>query len=262
MTISSVDIPSVDILGAKVDGPTASQAVEIIIEQVRNPDKKCRHIVVTGFHGLWIGHQDEEFLRFLNEAELFCPDGIAPIWLARLQGRALQGRVTGAELMEAVLHRCAREGIRSFFYGDSENTLTALAKWTAERFPGAEMAGSLSPPFRPLSDDEERAHVDIINASGADILWVGLGLPKQERWIARNRLRLRVPVAIGVGAAFRFSAGLVSRPPRWMGENGLEWVWRLCTEPAKVWRRVFIDGPQFWIVALAEVWRKRKSRGV
>ena len=126
-----------------------------------------------------------------------------------------------------------------------------------DRFPGAPVAGLMSPPFRALSDDEEAEHVAAINASGADVLWVGLGCPKQERWIARNRSRLTIPLAIGVGAAFRFHSGLVQRSPQWIGDAGLECVWRLAVEPRKMWKRDIIDGPRFIAAALADLWSVR-----
>lgn len=254
----SAGLPSVEILGAKVHGPTLEQAVDLIEGWIRKPSGSCRRVVVTGFHGLWIGHQDSEFRRLLNEADLFCPDGIAPVWLSRLQGRPLPQRLPGADLMEAFLRRAQKEGFRSYFYGDTDATLAALSRRIGERFPGAEIAGTFSPPYRELSDEEEAAHVEAINASGADVLWVGLGLPKQDQWIARNRHRLKVPVAVGVGAAFAFHAGTVSRAPQWVGDAGLEWFWRLAAEPRKMWKRDFVDGPRFIAPALADAWAKRR----
>ena len=249
--------PEATILGAKVHGPTLDEAIGLIDSWIAAPDGRCRSVVVTGFHGLWVGHQDPDFRQVLNDADLFCPDGIAPVWLSRLQGRGLPERVPGGDIMEAFLSRAGTMGHRSFFYGDTEDTLAALRDAVGSRFPAAPIAGTLSPPFRELSEAEEAAHVDIINASRADVLWVGLGCPKQERWIARNRHRLTVPVAIGVGAAFRFHAGLVSRAPAWIGDAGLEWAWRLAAEPKKMWRRDVTDGPRFIVAALADAWRTR-----
>lgn len=249
--------PSATILGARVHGPTREGAVELLADWIERKDGRCRSVVVTGFHGLWVGHQDREFHAILNATDLFCPDGIAPVWLSRLHGRPLPQRVPGADLMEAFFERAGEAGYSSYFYGDSPATLEALAGRLAARFPGAPVAGSLSPPFRPLSEAEEAEHVAAINASGADVLWVGLGCPKQERWIARNRTRLTVPVALGVGAAFRFHAGLVRRSPRWVGNAGFEWAWRLAAEPRKLWKRDLTEGPRFVAAALADAWHAR-----
>ena len=255
-SLSVSSLRSVKILGARVHGPTLGEAVQIIESWIAEPSGTCRMTVTTGFHGLWVGHQEPAFRDILNAADLFCPDGIAPVWLSRLHGRPLPARVCGSDLMEALLLRSQQTGYRSFLYGDTEETLSALKARLKSRFPGISV-GSLSPPFRPLDEAEEAAHIEIINASGADLLWVGLGCPKQEKFLARNRSRLTIPVAIGVGAAFRFHAGLVSRAPEWVGNAGLEWAWRLAAEPGKMWRRDMTDGPRFIVAALADAARMR-----
>jgi N-acetylglucosaminyldiphosphoundecaprenol N-acetyl-beta-D-mannosaminyltransferase len=258
--ICTNDLPSVEIFGVKVHGPTLEQAVAIIENWIEQPGHRCRQAIVTGFHGLWVAYRDESYRRLLNEADLFCPDGIAPVWLSRLHGHPLPQRTPGAELMERFFERAQHKGFRSYFYGDSETTLEALQECLAQRFPGKRIVGAFSPPFRPLSPEEEAAHVDAINASGADILWVGLGLPKQDQWIARNLPHLRTKSAIGVGAAFAFHAGTVSRAPKWVGDAGFEWMWRLAAEPKKLWRRDFKDGPRFVLAALADVFRAHGKR--
>ncbi|MBO0662452.1 WecB/TagA/CpsF family glycosyltransferase [Jiella sp. MQZ9-1] len=255
--LATASLPTATILGSRVHGPTLDEASRIVAQWIARRDGRCRHLAVTGFHGLWVGHREPDFQEILNAADLFCPDGIAPILLSRLSGRPLPQRVPGPDIMQKMLEIAQATGYRSYFYGDTETTLAALRERLRTNFPGAPVAGCISPPFRPLSAAEEAAHIDAINASGADILWVGLGCPKQERWIARNRARLTVPVAIGVGAAFRFHAGLARRAPRWLGEAGFEWLWRLAMEPKKVARRDFSDGPRFLVAALSEAVRLR-----
>jgi N-acetylglucosaminyldiphosphoundecaprenol N-acetyl-beta-D-mannosaminyltransferase len=120
------------------------------------------------------------------------------------------------------------------------------------RFPGATLVGSISPPFRPLSEAEDRSIVAAINGSGADIVWVGLGAPKQERWMADHRAALEAPILIGVGAAFDFHAGLVRRAPRFLQRSGLEWLFRLCMEPRRLWRRYLTNNPQFLVDVIAQ----------
>ncbi len=209
-------------------------------------------MVATGFHGIWEAHLDPRLREVLNSADLFCPDGIAPVWISRLRGEPLAGRVPGPELLAGFVARANRSGFRSFFYGDTEETLAALRTRLQSQFPGHVVAGTLSPPFRELGAEEECAIVNEINRARPDVLWVGLGLPKQEWWIHRNLEHLRVPVVIGVGAAFRLVSGRVRRAPGWMGAAGLEWMWRLAMEPSKMWRRDFIAGPRFIWRALAE----------
>lgn len=253
MTPGVDTLPNVEIFGIKVHGPTLEQALAIMESWVENPDGRCRQVIVTGFHGLWVAHEEPAYRRLLNGADLFVPDGIAPIWLSRLHGRPLPQRTPGPALMEAFLRRAQTNGYSSYFYGDSDGTLKGLRARIAERFPDSKVAGAFSPPFRALSDEEEAAHVAAINESRADVLWVGLGLPKQDQWIARNLHRLNVKIALGVGAAFAFHAGNVSRAPQWLGDAGFEWVWRLGAEPKKMWKRDFGDGPRFVLAALSDV---------
>jgi N-acetylglucosaminyldiphosphoundecaprenol N-acetyl-beta-D-mannosaminyltransferase len=257
--VSVDDLPCVEIFGVKVHGPTLDQAAGILESWIERPDGRCRQMIVTGFHGLWVAHEDPVYHRVLNQADLFCPDGIAPIWLSRLHGRPLPQRTPGAELMAAFFRRAQQKGFRSYFYGDSDATLDALRARVTEQFPGMGVASAFSPPFRALSDEEEAAHVAAINESGADVLWVGLGLPKQDLWIARNLHRLKAKAAIGVGAAFAFHAGAVSRAPRWLGDAGFEWVWRFAAEPKKMWKRDLTDGPRFVAAALADVIAARRA---
>ena len=251
----------VTILGAQIDRVATDDAVARIEGWIAERPPRPHHVVVTGFHGIWTGYRDPAFRTILNRADLFCPDGIAPIWLARLRGQPLPERVPGAELMRRVLLAADARGYSSFFYGDTEATLDALSRRLAGDYPGHRIVGVRSPPFRPLSPAEVDADLDRINASGADLLWVGLGLPRQERWIDAYRERLRVPVVIGVGAAFGFLSGTVTRVPSWLGDAGFEWLWRLAMEPRKVWRRDLIDGPQFLYHGLRESLAYRLRRG-
>lgn len=249
---SSVERTTVELLGAKVDRISLPAAVARIVDWINERPTITRSVVATGFHGLWVGHKDPEFLNILNDADLFCPDGIAPVWLSRLRGEAMPARVPGPRLMTALLEEADRNGYSSFFYGDREDTLESLRRRLDQQYRGHRIVGMYSPPFRQLTDSEDEDVVQMINNAQPDILWVGLGLPKQEVWIHEHRDRLKVPVAIGVGAAFGFLSGRVSRTPQWIGDAGFEWVWRLAAEPKKLWRRDLIDGPQFLYHALLE----------
>jgi N-acetylglucosaminyldiphosphoundecaprenol N-acetyl-beta-D-mannosaminyltransferase len=251
-TLSLERLETIEILGSSLSRITLDETLNRIEEWIDRPDGRCHFIATTGFHGIWEAHRDPELRDVLNAADLFCPDGIGPIIISRLRGLPLPGRVPGPDMLAGFAARGDQKGYRSFFYGDTEETLAALKERLERRHPGHRIVGTLSPPFRKLELDEERAMVKQINAARPDVLWVGLGLPKQEWWIHCNLNALRVPVAIGVGAAFRLVSGRVKRAPSWVGRAGFEWLWRLAMEPKKLWRRDLIDGPQFIYRALAE----------
>lgn len=253
--------PGVTILGSHVDLPSVEAVVEQVDNWIRVRDGVCHRIVVTGFHGLWEACKDGELRRILNTADLWVPDGIAPVWIARMRGHARAERIPGAELMSALFEHGAAHGYRHFFYGDTDPVLTRLREVVEQRWPGNVVADALSPPFRELSAAEVDAHIEAINAARPDILWVGLGMPKQDRWIHAHRERLRVPVATGVGAAFAFLAGTVPRAPGWVGRSGLEWAYRLLREPRKCWRRSMVEGPRFLARVLQEQRVQASRRG-
>ena len=167
-------------------------------------------------------------------------------------------RVYGPELMTLFCAESAARGRRHFFYGGAPGVAEDLAKRFAEKFPGLIVAGKYCPPFRSLSQAEDDGIVSIINSSGADIVWVGLGAPKQERWMFEHRERLRAPVLVGVGAAFDFFTGRIAQAPLWMRENGLEWLSRLSKEPRRLWRRYLIQGSEFVLLVLLEALGRKK----
>lgn len=237
--------PSIEILGSRVHLVSVERTVDYIGRWIEDRDGRCRRVVVTGFHGLWEAHRNPALQSILNGSELWAPDGIVPVWIARLRGYRNVRRATGAEIMAEFFRRAGDKGYSSYFYGGTESTLAALRQKLARDYPNHRIAGAWSPPFRPLTPEEDRDAVERINAARPDVLWVGLGLPKQEMWIHQRLERLRVPVAIGVGAAFAFAAGTVERCPDWIGRLGFEWLYRFLREPKKLWRRDLIDGPRF-----------------
>lgn len=237
--------PSVRVLGSRVHLVSVKRTVDYIERWIQARDGRCHRITVTGFHGLWEAHKKPAFHAILNGAELWVPDGIAPVWVARLRGHRGVERAPGMDIMREFFCRATMKGYSSYFYGDTDRTLSALCERLSRDFPGHRIAGAFSPPFRALTADEDREVVDRINAARPDVLWVGLGLPKQDIWIHERLERLKVPVAIGVGAAFAFIAGTVERCPDWIGRIGFEWLYRLAKEPKKLWRRDFIEGPMF-----------------
>jgi N-acetylglucosaminyldiphosphoundecaprenol N-acetyl-beta-D-mannosaminyltransferase len=256
----SIATRHVEVLGSRVSLISVDEAVFQLEEWIGRREGRCRQVVVTGFHGLWEAHCDAEFFRIVNGADLWVPDGIAPVLVAKARGIRDARRVPGAELMDAFLAKADFTGYRSFFYGDTEETLSRLKAVAEERYPGHKVVGTLSPPFRPLSPEEDAEHLRQINAARPDILWVGLGTPKQDRWIHAHLDRLEVPVAVAVGAAFRFLTGQVQRAPAWVGRLGFEWAYRLAKEPRKCWRRSLIQGPQFTALVLMELLGLKKYR--
>jgi N-acetylglucosaminyldiphosphoundecaprenol N-acetyl-beta-D-mannosaminyltransferase len=246
------DEPCVYILNSRVHLLSVSSTVDYIEQWIKNCDNVCRRISVTGFHGLWAAHKNPRLQTILNSAELWVPDGIAPIWVARFRGHRNVDRCPGAEIMREFFHRANQKKYRSYFYGGTDSTLTSLQEALARDYPGHEIAGVFSPPFRPLTPNEDSEIIERINAARPDILWVGLGMPKQDVWIYERLNELNVPVAIGVGAAFSFIAGTVPRCPDWIGRLGFEWAYRFLQEPKKLWRRDLLDGPRFLYAVVRE----------
>jgi N-acetylglucosaminyldiphosphoundecaprenol N-acetyl-beta-D-mannosaminyltransferase len=168
------------------------------------------------------------------------------VWALRALGHRDASRVYGPDLMARYCERSAVTGKRMFLYGGrDEDALEQLCQALVTRFPGLDIVGGCSPPFRPLTDAERDAVVEQINASGADVVWVGTGQPKQEKWMAEMRHRLAPPILVGVGAAFDFHAGLLPQAPSWMQSVGLEWLYRLVQEPRRLWRRYARYNPRF-----------------
>lgn len=191
-------------------------------------------------------NDDPATMKALRGATLAVPDGQPLVWALRLLGHERATRVYGPDLMERWCARAARTGTPTYLYGGrSEQALELLTRRLRERFPGLRIAGGYSPPFRPLTDDERAQAISHINDSGAKVVWVGTGQPKQEIWMSGMRSHLDAPLLVGVGAAFDFHAGIVSQAPSWMQRNGLEWAYRLSREPRRLWRRYASQNPRF-----------------
>ncbi|MGP0018971.1 MAG: WecB/TagA/CpsF family glycosyltransferase [Candidatus Sulfotelmatobacter sp.] len=193
-------------------------------------------------HGIAEARADSEFRRALDSADLVVPDGMPLVWLARWHRHPLRRRVYGPELMETF---CRETGAtyRHFFYGGGPGTAERLAESLRKRY-GIAVVGTYCPPFRPLTEEEQGDVTSRIEAVSPDILWVGLSTPKQEKWMLQNRRQLSVRVMLGVGAAFDLNSGRTRQAPAWMRERGLEWLFRLLSEPQRLWRRYLISIPK------------------
>jgi len=235
---------SFHVLGVEVDAVQIPEVVQKVETWIQHRDA-CHFIAVTGMHGVMEAQSDAEFKKILNSADLVVPDGMPLVWVGRLRGRRLARRVYGPELMLSVCERTASRGVRHFLFGGAPEVPEKLAQALHNRFPSLNVVGAYSPPFRAVTLPEDEEIVAMINAAAPDIVWIGLSTPKQEKWMHAHRDRLRVPVLIGVGAAFDINSGLKSQAPRWMREHGLEWLFRLVQEPRRLWRRYIVYGAQF-----------------
>ena len=194
-------------------------------------------------------------------ATLAVPDGQPLVWALRALGHQDATRVYGPDLMAAFCESAAREGTPMYLYGGrTPEALTLLEERLRERFPGLVLAGGFSPPFRAATAEEDELQARAIDASGAQVVWVGTGQPKQELWMHRMRPRLAAPLLVGVGAAFDFHAGLVSQAPSWMQKAGLEWAYRLSREPRRLWRRYSRQNPVFMAAFARQYARHRRGR--
>ncbi len=239
----------VNVLGIGVSAITIAGALASIDRWIATGAN--RYVCVTGVHGVMESQRDPALRDIHNRAGLVAPDGMPLVWLSWLAGHGYVERVYGPDLMLACCDASVSRGYRHYFYGGAPGVPERLAARLRERFTGLKIAGTWSPPFGELSAADEQAMIDRITLANPDIVWVGLSTPKQERWMARYAGRLPVPVLIGVGAAFDFHAGLKRQAPRWMQRSGLEWLFRLATEPRRLWRRYLINNPSFvWSLLL------------
>ena len=202
-------------------------------------------ISAAAVHLVMVAQEDERTRRAVERC-MTVPDGQPLVWALRALGHRDATRIYGPDLMAHYCERSARTGVGMYFYGGrTPEALDKLISELTRRYPGLVVKGRHWPPFRPLDEAERRRVAEDINASGADMVWVGTGQPKQEHWMAEMRPLLEPPVLAGVGAAFDFHAGLVRQAPRWMQPVGLEWVFRFSQEPRRLWRRYARYNPRF-----------------
>lgn len=237
------------VLGVRVHAVQIPDVIRLMEKWIEE-NQKGHYVAVTNVHGIIEAWKSPSFRKILNSASLNVPDGMPLVWIGRRKGYFLKQRVCGPDLMEAF---CKETGskYRHFFYGGEPKVVTQLTKILDSKYR-IQIAGVFSPPFRPLTREEDEEVVKFINEAKPDVLWVGLGCPKQEKWMYEHRERLNIPVMVGVGAAFDFLSGIKPRAPHWMQENGLEWLFRLITEPKRLWKRYLLNGPLFILLYIAE----------
>lgn len=252
-------VPRFNVLGVPVSALTLGRAVDVIDGWIAAGSH--HYVCVTGVHGVMESQRDETLLRIHADAGMVTPDGMPLVWLAHAAGERHVERVYGPDLMLACCDQLRAHGRKHFLFGGADGVPALLAERMRQRFPGIEIVGMHSPPFRPLTAAEDAALVEEINASGADVVWVGLSTPKQERWMSAHVGRLNAAALIGVGAAFDFHAGLKPQAPRWMQRNGLEWLFRLVTEPRRLGARYLVNNPIFIWKVLGQMARQRLQVG-
>lgn len=213
--------------------------------------RASRYVTICNVHVVVSASRDADYREIINGSDMATPDGAPVAWMLRRQGFAGQPRISGPDLMWALCERAAAENLPVYCYGSSEATLALLERRMRQAFPELRITME-SPPFRALTPEEDAAAVERIDASGAGIVFVGLGCPKQERWMAEHRGRVNA-VMIGVGAAFDFHAGTVRRAPAWMRDNGLEWLHRLLSEPRRLWKRYLVTNTLFILGAARQL---------
>lgn len=246
------------ILGTTIHPTTCHDATAAILAWAGRAES--RTVCLANVHVVMESCDDPAYQAAVNGADLVAPDGMPLVWILRRLGHDLKDRVYGPSLMLQVLEAAAGQGIPLGFHGASPDVLAALIANMRLAFPVLNIVYSCSPPFRNPTPEEDEAHVRDINASGSRILFVGLGCPKQERWMHEHRGRVRA-VMLGVGAAFDFHAGAVRQAPAWMQDRGLEWLFRLCMEPRRLWKRYLRHNPRFAILSILDLLDSRKQGG-
>jgi N-acetylglucosaminyldiphosphoundecaprenol N-acetyl-beta-D-mannosaminyltransferase len=220
------------------------------------------YICVAATHTVVACQDDAELRAAVLASDLTVPDGQPLVWALNAFGHKLRERVYGPDLMALACERAARTGQRMYLYGGrTQGALTDLARQLRLRFPGLQIVGGHAPVFRPLSEDEQASIAAEINRARPDVVWVGLGVPRQEKWMAQMRPRLDAAVLVGVGAAFDFHAGLVPQAPGWVQRSGLEWLFRLIQEPRRLWRRYLTHNPRFITGFVRQYVRHRRASG-
>jgi N-acetylglucosaminyldiphosphoundecaprenol N-acetyl-beta-D-mannosaminyltransferase len=249
-------VERVNILGVGLSVINLQTALAAMAEAVAQ--RRKGYICVTGVHGVIEAQDDPEFRRILNGAFLCTPDGMPMVWMGRLRGYKNMQRVYGPDLMMDVCAWSQKSGCRHFFYGGAEGVAELLRDKLVVRFPGLQVVGCYTPPFRPLNAEEVADLQKRIRESRPDILWVGLSTPKQEKFMAKFLPKLDVTLMVGVGAAFDFHSGRVKQAPHWMQRSGFEWFYRMCSEPRRLTKRYLRNNPRFaWkVVGQLLGWKK------
>lgn len=246
-------VKRVNVLGVGVSVLNLDLARDYFADCIRN--KVRGYVCVTGVHGVMEAQDNPQMKAILNQALLCTPDGMPMVWCGKLNGFREMDRVYGPDLMMEI---CQLPNCRHFLFGGANGCAAELKRALEKRFPGIQVVGTYEPPWRPLNPAEEAALAEQVRQAQPDVMWVGLSTPKQEKFMAEYLPKLAVTIMVGVGAAFDFHTGRVRQAPRWMQRSGLEWFYRLCCEPRRLWKRYCKNNPRFAISVLAQFLKLRK----
>jgi N-acetylglucosaminyldiphosphoundecaprenol N-acetyl-beta-D-mannosaminyltransferase len=242
--------------GIKINPVDLERAVKIVARSI--PEKNGDYFCFANIHVVMECNKHIDYKDIINKSSGNFPDGMGVAWVLKFLGNKFNDRVRGADFMLGLCEYAAKNKLTVFFYGNTEETLEALKMKLKAMFPGLEIVGAISPPFRPLTKEEDEAYVKQINDSGANILFVSLGAPKQEQWMAEHKGKIKA-VQLGVGAAFSFITGKVKEAPKWMQKSGLEWLFRLPQQPGKTISRMSLV-PEFLIRTLIQCLKPKKPK--
>jgi N-acetylglucosaminyldiphosphoundecaprenol N-acetyl-beta-D-mannosaminyltransferase len=246
------------ILGIRIAGTSYEDTTKRVISWASFGE--YRYVYVANVHMIMEAYDSDDFRKMVNNADLVTPDGMPLVLLLRILGLRKQTRVYGPTLMKHICEASARDEVSVGFYGSTPETIKDLIHNLTAHIPNLKIGYTYSPPFRSLTPEEDKKIVKKINASNIKILFVGLGCPKQERWMFAHRGRVKA-IMIGVGAGFDFHAGTVRQAPKWMMRLGLEWLFRLCMEPKRLWRRYLYNNPRFLGLAALQLLKMRDFKG-
>ncbi len=228
---------------------TNLDSASLYIEDCIN--QRCQtYVCVAPVSTIVDAHENDEYRKIINHSGMTTPDGMPVVWLGRMKGERAIERTYGPDLMLKCCDLSQQKGYRHFFYGGTTQSNELMIANLGKKFPQLNIVGKITPPIRNIGEKEDQVVLEEINKANPDILWVGLGSPKQDYWMHNHRDKLKVPVMVGVGAAFDFLAGVKKQAPVWMRKMGLEWFFRLCCEPRRLWKRYIIGNTKFvyWVV--------------
>lgn len=255
--IYSSDVRTVrHIIGASIDSLTWEEALRRLAQWAKQP--QGRYVCICNVHSVVTARKTPEFAKIIDSADMATADGAPVAWLMRRLGISNQTRINGPDLMWKYCEEAASRDESIFLYGSQQGTLDLLQAKLVACFPGIRIAGSFSPPFRALTEEEDAMVVDLINSSGAGTVWISLGCPKQEKWMSDHRASIQA-VMIGVGAAFDYHAGTIQRAPLWMQRRALEWAYRLGSEPRRLWKRYLVTNTLFLGHATYQVFKHKAA---
>lgn len=244
MTVETIEA-RVDVLGIHVSVTDMDHTVDTFARWIDRGERQL--VCVSDMNALLHARADAGLTQVYNTSGMTLPDGMPLVWAGKKAGFERMARVCGPDLVERVMAESAERGWTQYFYGGADGVAEKLRDNFTAQHPRLNVAGVCSPPYRALTEAEDAEIVDRLNEAKPDIIWVGLGAPKQERWMAEHRDRLDAAILIGVGAAFDFHTGRLDRAPRWMQDAGLEWSYRLIKEPRRLWRRYVLGIPRFGV---------------